>query len=161
MERYKIDRNIILLLLPYSISLLSHLLTSLLSFSLVPRQANMPVFNQSPQLAMVAPICLFLSFSFYRCIFHPLIPNVSFNLYHLFSLIWTVHFSPVFFFSSALPETESQHRNTVITQAENCNSRKICLLFGLVVLNPNELSDSAGKKKLSLIPVRVICTMRK
>lgn len=51
----------------------------------------------------------------------------------------------------------SQHRNAVITQPQNCNSREICLLFGLVAVNPNELSDSAGKK-LSLFPVRVICT---
>lgn len=89
---------------------------------------------------------------------------MSHNPYHPLSLIWRLNsphlLSPVSPFLSAFPEFESQHRNTVITQAENCNSGKICLLFGLVELNPNELSDSAGKE-LSLSPVRVICTTRK
>lgn len=36
--------------------------------------------------------------------------------------------------------------DAVITQGENCNSGKICLLFGLVAVNANELADSAGKE---------------
>lgn len=35
------------------------------------------------------------------------------------------------------------------TSLKNCNSGEMCLLFGLVVLNPNELSDSAGREALS------------
>lgn len=118
-------------------------------------------FNQSAQLPRVSSIYLSVPALFYRA---SIIPSFQMSLSILpvpFSVIRRVNSrSSALLFSSAPPESESQHRNAVITQAENCNSREICLLFGLVVLNPNELSDSAGKE-LSLIPVRVICTTRK
>lgn len=37
-------------------------------------------------------------------------------------------------------------RDAVITQGGNGNSREICLLFGFVAVNANELADSAGKE---------------
>lgn len=122
--------------------------------------ANMPHF-----ITTTGKRCFSLSFSMSLCFFYPpsIIPWFQMFLSPFFNMEskYSISFpSSVFFFSSALPESESQHRNTVITQAENCNSRKICLLFGLVVLNSNELSDSAGKE-LSLFPVRVICNTRK
>lgn len=124
---------------------------------------NMPVFNQSPQLTGAVSVFLSplifpikrLSVPYPKCLLQSL-PSLS-----LIGGLNSLQFpSSLFLFSSALPEFESQHRNAVVTQTENCNSRKICLLFGLVVLNPNELSNSAGKE-LSLFPARVICTTRK
>lgn len=118
-------------------------------------------FNQSAQLPRASSIYLSVPALFYRA---SIIPPFRTSLSILpvpFPVIRRVNSrSSALLFSSAPPESESQHRNAVITQAENCNSGEICLLFGLVVLNPNELSDSAGKE-LSLIPVRVICTTRK
>lgn len=69
---------------------------------------------------------------------HSLILNVSLYLYGFLM--------SKKFFSSALLEPESWHRDAFITQGENCNSKKICLLFGLVAVNANELADSAGKE---------------
>lgn len=61
-----------------------------------------------------------------------------------------------------LPLSESWQGDAVITQGENCNSREICLLFGLVAVNANELADSAEKELPLFFPhVRVICTTGK
>lgn len=51
--------------------------------------------------------------------------------------------------SSARSLSESWHGDAVITQGEGRNSREICLLFGPVAGNANELADSAEKELFS------------